>query len=211
MTFFYFDVFMYRRKSPLDKPMCTLINYKALKQRNIKDTVIGFSKPEEYYDHVLNKVDILSDDPDNLKPFYTLLGKISKYDYLDSILMVFDGYHYFKEAGYNFLIRSDMDVFLTPLFGSWLPRHCNDFYVGRGGFSTPFNEKRLRRIAENIGFQFASVSNLGSTWYSTPDQFRLVSYLTLFGMSYLSQEEFSPTERDGMYFITLNEIILILY
>ncbi len=43
--------------------------------------------------------------------------------------MAFDGWNYFKLAGYHFLIRSDMDVFLTPLFDRWLPRNYNDFYV----------------------------------------------------------------------------------
>jgi hypothetical protein len=52
-------------------------------------------------------------------------------------------------------------------------------------------------IAKGLGFASAGASNLGSTWYSTPDQFRLVSFLTLFGMTYLSQEEFTPTERAG--------------
>ena len=33
--------------------------------------------------------------------------------------------------------------------------------------------------------------------YSTPDQFRLVSFLTLFGMGYLSEEEFTIVEREG--------------
>jgi len=116
---------------------------------------------------------------------------------LDSILMAFDGWSFFKSAGYDFLIRSDMDVFLTPLFGMWLPRRCNEFYVGRGGYSANFNMKRLKRIAANIGFEYVSETNLGSTWYSTPDQFRMVSYLTLFSMAYLSEEEFSKPEREG--------------
>ena len=90
-----------------------------------------------------------------------------------------------------------MDVFLTPLFGSWLPRHCNDFNVGRGAFSTDFNEKRLSRAANRIGLEYAFWRNLGSTWYSTPTQIRLVAYLTLFGMVYVAQEEFSETEREG--------------
>ena len=90
-----------------------------------------------------------------------------------------------------------MDVFLTPLFGTWLPRHCNDFNVGRGGYSTTFNARRFGRIANNLGLKYAGQQNMGSTWYSTPDQFRLVSYLTLFGMAYLAQEEFSQVERDG--------------
>ena len=119
------------------------------------------------------------------------------YGYLNSILMAFEGYKYFKAAKYDFLIRSDMDVFLTPLFGEWLPRHCNDFVVGGGGYSTEFNTKRLKRIAESIGLKSAGVWNLGSTWYSTPAQFRLVAYYTLFGMAYLSNEEFAEPERQG--------------
>lgn len=90
-----------------------------------------------------------------------------------------------------------MDVFLTPLFATWLPRHCNDFNVGAGGYSTEFNTRRLERISRNLDLNFAGQWNLGSTWYSTPDQMRLVSYLTLFGMAYLSQEEFSQVERDS--------------
>ena len=90
-----------------------------------------------------------------------------------------------------------MDVFLTPLFGKWLPRLCNDFNVGRGGFSHDFSVKRLSRAAKNVGLKPGLVRNLGSTWYSTPEQFRLVSYLTLFGMAYLAQEEFTKVEREG--------------
>ena len=119
------------------------------------------------------------------------------YNYLDSILMAFDGYNYFRSAGFDYLIRSDMDVFLTPLFGTWLPRHCNDFNVGRGGFSSGFNNNRLKRVAANLELEYAEIWNLGSTWYSTPAQIRLVSYLTLFGMAYLSAEEFSQPEREG--------------
>ena len=90
-----------------------------------------------------------------------------------------------------------MDVFLTPLFGQWVPRHCNDFVVGGGGFSTEFNNKRLKRIAESLGMKYAQQWNLGSTWYSTPAQFRLVAYYTLFGMAFLSNEEFAQPEREG--------------
>ena len=39
--------------------------------------------------------------------------------------------------------------------------------------------------------------NLGSTWYSTLEQFRLVSFLTLFAMAYFSEEEFTQLEREG--------------
>ena len=190
--------FQNRRTSPTDEPMCSLIYYKPLKNRPLKKVKLNMNNKTQVYDYLLNKLDVFSDDATNLSPFYNILKlKISSYGYLDSILMAFDGYNYLKSAGYNFVIRSDMDVFLTPLFAKWLPKNCNDFYVGRGGYSSNFNVNRLRRIANDLGFKFALETNLGSTWYSTVDQFRLVSYLTLFGMAYVSEEEFTPPEREG--------------
>lgn len=187
--------FSNRRRSRNDKPMCTLINFISLSKRNntMNQTFIN---NDEHYDYLLRKVDIFSDNPENLAPFYNLAGKnLKTYGYSDSILMAFDGYKYFKEADFDFLVRTDMDVFLTPLLGQWAPRYCNDFYAGSGAFTNTFNAKRFIRIARNIGIQSANKWNLGSTWISSPDQFRLASYLTLFGMAYLYEEEFSPDER----------------
>ena len=185
------------RSSQSDDPMCTIIDYVSIQKRNINYNP-KFKSERKYYEYLLENVDIFSDDEINLAPFYKLLkDKISSYGYVDSILMAFDGYNYLKKAGYNFLIRSDMDVFFTPLFATWLPKTCNDFYVGRGGFSSTFNVKRLARIANDLGLQHAGIQNLGSTWYSTPDQLRLVAYTTLFGMIYISEEEFSGPEREG--------------
>ena len=84
---------------------------------------------------------------------------------------------------------------MTPLYAKWLPYNCNDFYVGGGGYSDTFNMKRLNRISSNLKLNYANVGNLGSTWYSTPEQIRLVSYLTIVSMLYLSNEEFSPPEK----------------
>jgi hypothetical protein len=179
------------RTSENDAPMCTLIEFVTLPKRKIL-------KQFSSYERLLNDLNIFSQNDQDLDEFYSLLnGSLNHYGYLNSILMAFDGYKYFKSAGFDYLIRSDLDVFLTPLFGAWLPVHCNDFITGSGGFSTDFNRNRLKRIAENIGMASAKVGNLGSTWISTPEQFRLVSYYTLFGMAYLSQEEFAKPERDG--------------
>ena len=198
--------FAYKRSSDKDLPMCTLIEYKSLKLRAlITDQSESYKKyktlsKKEQYELFLKDLDFFNatNDDVDLAPFYWFLkDNLKSYGYLDSILMAFDGYNYFRKAGFNFLIRSDMDVFLTPLFAKWLPRHCNDFYVGRGGFSTDFNNNRLRRIANGLNLKYAGIWNLGSTWYSTPHQFRIVSYLTLFGMAYLSSEEFAQPEREG--------------
>jgi hypothetical protein len=99
--------------------------------------------------------------------------------------------------------KKDMDVFLTPLFGTWLPKNCNDFYAGGGGYSTDFNDRRLRRIARDLTLEYAHAKNIGSTWYSTPDQFRIASYLSSFLMGYLAKEEFTQAERDGKTGVTM--------
>jgi hypothetical protein len=190
------------RRLAMDPPMCTLINYISINQRSFESIVAKnkFANDNERYQFILKNVDIYNQSEANTDKFvfYDLLQKnLANYNYVDSILMAFDGYEYFKSAGFDFLIRSDMDVFLTPLFGRWLPRYCNDFYVGRGGYSSEFNSKRFPRIAKDLGFEYAGRHNLGSTWYSTPEQFRIVAYLTLFGMAYVANEEFTKPEREG--------------
>lgn len=70
-------------------------------------------------------------------------------------------------------------------------------------YSSTFNINRLRRISSDLGLAYAAKTNLGSTWYSTPRQFRLVAYLTLFGMAYVSDEEFTPPEREGKLGVAL--------
>lgn len=162
-----------RRTNVLDKPMCTLIKYIPLKDRAIlrlnnsifKDdnkAIDANSKLLEKYEYLLNKVDIFSDDELNLLPFLTLVKKsLKSYVYLDSVLIAFEGYSYFKSAGFDFIIRSDMDVFLTPLFSTWLPKHCNDFVVGGGAYNNDFNINRLKRIANHLNFKSAGQWNLG--------------------------------------------------
>lgn len=181
-----------QRTSKHEKPKCVLMRHIALAERN---TALP-SKDSKKYEKLLSEVNIFDDSEENLKLFYANLKDLKHYGYLDSILMAFDGYKYLK-GPYDFLVRSDMDIFLTPLFGKWLPKACNDFVVGGGGFSGEFNMKRLSRIAKDLDLGFGGEWNLGSTWYSTPHQFRLVSYLTLVSMLYISNEEFSQTERDG--------------
>lgn len=191
--------FSKRRKSRLDKPMCILIDYEPLKNRkNIQKLNITFYNHDKLFQKYLTNSNILNLDERKFTRFYSLIRtQLSSYKYVDSILIAFDGYKYFKSAGYDFLIRSDIDVFLTPYFGKWLPAYCNNFYVGRGRYSTIFNLNRLNRVARNINFKTASISNLGSTWYSGVDQIRLISYLTLLGMCILSVEEFTSLEKSG--------------
>jgi hypothetical protein len=92
-----------------------------------------------------------------------------------------------------------MDVFLTPLFGKWLPRRCNEFIIGQGAYSVKYNTEKLGRIASDLELDYAGQENVGSTWYSTPRQMRYVSYLTLINMIYLNNQVFSEIEKNNKY------------
>lgn len=190
------------RKSDEDLPMCTLIDYKPLHERTLfklDESSLYDSKDEnKYFINILDTIDIFKEDETQSQLVSNLMvNNFKDYPYADSIVVAYDGYKFFKSSGYNFLIRTDIDVFLTPMFGKWTPKKCNDFYTGRGAYSEIFNMKRLRRVARRLGLSHAFEENFGSTWYSTPEQFRLASFLTVFTMAYIASEEFSLPEREG--------------
>ena len=186
------------RKTRKNEPMCTILDYVSIKERTIpilNETFLKSELNEDAYRELFRKINIFDDTPQNLWKFYIKLKELNHYNYVDSILIAFDGYKYFQK-NFDFLMRSDMDVFLTPFFAKWLPLNCFDFITGMGGYSHDFNMKRLRKAGKLMGLKFKEVRNLGSTWISTPKQFRLVSYLTLVSMCYINSEEFSQPERD---------------
>ena len=59
-----------RRNSPADVPLCKLIKYKSLRERTVPEASFAFASAAEHYAHVLSRVDILSDEAQNLAPFY---------------------------------------------------------------------------------------------------------------------------------------------
>ena len=154
--------FSNRRTSKSDKPMCTLVEYLPLRKFQVPKETENRLNLNPNYKHLLTKVNIFSDQAEDIADFWALSVKnLKTYQYVDSVVVAFSGSSYFKSAGFDFLIRSDMDVFLTPLFATWLPYNCDDFYAGNGGYSTAFNKKRLKRITEDLGITNAQIPNLG--------------------------------------------------
>ncbi len=100
--------FTNRRDNAESKPMCTLIDYKAVKDRKEVMGGVGSSGQEldrlfEFFINDVDIYDIKQIDKDTFLKF--LKQNLHSYEYLDSILMAFEGYEYFKSAGYDFLIR----------------------------------------------------------------------------------------------------------
>ncbi len=100
--------------------------------------------------------------PINIERSKLLYKYLQTYNYTDSINVVVEGYPIFSQ--YNSILRTDIDVFLTKYFGSYAPRSNNTLFVGLGGYSTEFNTNRLRRIANDIGWNYANLTSIGSTW-----------------------------------------------
>jgi hypothetical protein len=83
------------------------------------------------------------------------------YGYIDSINTVLEYKNSYSM--YDYILRTDMDCFLTQNFARYVP-YNNTLIVGRGGYSTDFNQKRLQRIARDMGWSYAGQRGLGSTW-----------------------------------------------
>ena len=91
----------------------------------------------------------------------TVHKSLSTYGYIDSINSALEYNNSY--AMYDFVLRTDMDCFLTKQFALYIP-YNNSMLVGHGGYSTAFNNKRLKRIAHDMGWEYAGKGSLGSTW-----------------------------------------------
>lgn len=91
-----------------------------------------------------------------------LYNQIHKYPYFDSVNIIAEGYPIYSY--YDFILKTDIDVFLTRKFSNYIPNKSNTLFVGHGGYSTDFNTRRLRRIARDMGWKYQNWTNIGSTW-----------------------------------------------
>ena len=129
-----------------EPPQCRVFPYKPVRFRSAEDS----NNPENYLHQQFDK------DRSKL-----LTQHVRNYEYLDSINIISECYPSFSM--YDYILRTDMDVFLTKNFGHFVP--INDtLLVGRGGYSTKFNTVRLQRIANDMKWLSANLTNLGSTW-----------------------------------------------
>lgn len=94
---------------------------------------------------------------------------------------------------YDYLLRTDCDVFLTPGFPSSLD---GGFYCGHGAY-VHFDAVRnkLTRIAEKWGIKHGGMHNVGSTWLGPARQVIDVATHTVEYTRRLLREEF--TDGDG--------------
>lgn len=143
-----------KRQDHLEPPQCRIFLYLRLTNRTMNS-----SKTKNIF--YIN---------DTMKDFYQidlrrsvlLTDLMQTYGYVDSVNIIAEAYPTF--AYYDFVLKTDIDVFLTPAFAKYLPISNETFLVGRGGYSTAFNTKRLGRVARDMNWKYANMTSIGSTW-----------------------------------------------
>ena len=90
-----------------------------------------------------------------------LIEHLKTYKYIDSINIIAECYPSFSM--YDYILRTDIDVFLTKNFGRFVP-YNDTLLVGQGGYASNFSKARLRRIAKDMNWLSENITNLGSTW-----------------------------------------------
>ncbi|CAF2816003.1 unnamed protein product [Rotaria sp. Silwood2] len=123
-----------------------------------------------------------------------LYNHFKKYQYIDSVNIIAEGYPIYSY--YDFILKTDLDVFITKKFANYIPSTLNTLLVGHGGYSTEFNTRRLGRIARDMGWKYQNLTNIGSTWYGSPYVAQRIANLTLDAMLHLSINEFCAVERE---------------
>lgn len=126
-----------------EKPKCRFFPYVRMKNR---DSVHASSSAYQTIDK---------------KRAQIIYQNLRTYGYIDSINTVLE--YYLSYSMYDFILRTDMDCFLTHNFARYVP-YNNSIIVGRGGYSTEFNNRRLKRIANDMNWKYADKDSLGSTW-----------------------------------------------
>ncbi|CAF3538758.1 unnamed protein product [Rotaria socialis] len=113
--------------------------------------------------------------------------------HLDSLGIIFENSDFLNQ--YDYVLRTDLDVFLTPKFAHYIPFDCS-FQIGLGGYSLDYTLNKLSRIAKTLNLLNANLTHVGSTWYGPPKQIILVARLALWLSVWLSQNEFNLVEKD---------------
>ena len=100
---------------------------------------------------------------------------------------------------YDFVLRGDLDTFITPGFANWMPYiqegQSGFLFVGRGGYGTREAVARLRSFAHELEIPYNNIHNVGSTWYGATTVIIALSDFSVQLMRYLAINAFTEYER----------------
>lgn len=142
------------RQDDIELAQCRVITYLRISAREIHPT----TKQQKIllHEQIENLFQI------NRSRSNLLYEQLRTYQYVDSINILAESYPIY--SFYDWILKTDLDVFLTTPFAKFQPNISQTLYVGRGGYSTEFNTRRLGRIARDMNWNYHNLTNIGSTW-----------------------------------------------
>ncbi|RHY31727.1 hypothetical protein DYB25_013774 [Aphanomyces astaci] len=132
-----------------------------------------------------------------IHPTYTsVYSDAFPYRYADSVNVV--GLNGTDLDMYDWVLRTDIDTFLTPAFSTWKPPIM---VVGQGAYSFPgyTTGDRLASIISSLNMTTMTLDNVGSTWYGPTSLIRTCANLSISVMQYLYANEFTAEEKSPEY------------
>ncbi|ETV82638.1 hypothetical protein H257_05215 [Aphanomyces astaci] len=100
-------------------------------------------------------------------------------------------------GAYDWVLRTDMDTFLTPAFATWKP---SLFVVGMGGYNVMGSTNdRLDAIIVQLNLTAKTVDNVGSTWYGPTALVQQCAQLSMDVQMYMYANEFTDEEKSPEY------------
>ena len=142
------------RLDNIEQPQCRVFLYLRLSKRQINSLT--------QHQTVLidtNKKDLFQID---IQRSVLLYKHIKTYEYIDSVNIIAESYPIYEY--YDYILKTDIDVFITKPFAKYVLMENISLLVGRGGYSTKFNTRRLGRIARDMNWSYQNMTNIGSTW-----------------------------------------------
>ncbi|KHJ40854.1 hypothetical protein D918_09063 [Trichuris suis] len=94
---------------------------------------------------------------------------------------------------YDYFIRSDLDVFLSPTLLTYRP--TKSFITGKGGYCVDFTRTHLEEVARRLGYRHRGIHNLGSTWFGKAELLANLSAYAVTLTMKLYDTEFDPKTR----------------
>lgn len=118
----------------------------------------------------------------------------TNYPYLNSIRFLTDEKSSILNR-YKFILRTDLDTFLTPSWNSFYP---NNFTVGRGHYvQNEFVREKLLNLSHQFGLDHKGMHNIGTSHYGDPELICSVCEVSTVISIYLLTNDFK--EYEGLW------------
>lgn len=126
----------------------------------------------------------------------------------DSKYKVFENYHFINSISciclnkdflinkkYEYMLKTDSDVFLTPNFKNFFP-NITEVYVGEGQYSNEKVKNKIKEIANREGFRYQDITNVGATWYGSTKLLIDIAEITMQATKMILEKDFIDSEGE---------------